>query len=271
MARPLWFVELVKTLFPSRFIFAEMTKIPIVGHMLEYSLFYGDDIIYLPRDSVIQIQEDIGESDNYVLPSQVVDHFIQQANYHWVMDQCICRAGDFCTDYPVDLGCIFLGEAVLDINPKLGRLVSKEQALAHAKRCREAGLVHMIGRNKLDSVWLGARPSVKLLTICSCCPCCCLWRMIPYIKPAIRDKVHKMPGVTVSVTDLCNGCGTCTEGVCFVDAIHLEDSTAVVDEGCRGCGRCIEVCPNEAIELTFQNNQFVEETIKNLSPSIDIC
>lgn len=94
--------------------------------------------------------------------------------------------------------------------------------------------------------------------------------MIPYINPAIRDKVHKMPGVIVSVTDLCTGCGTCTEGVCFVDAIHLDDTTAVVDEGCRGCGRCIEVCPNEAIELTFQNNQFVEETINNLSPLIDI-
>jgi ferredoxin len=270
MARSLWFVELVKTLFPSRFIFAEMTKIPVVGHMVEYSLFYGDDIIYLPKDSVIQIQEDIGESDNYVLPSQVVDHFIEQAGYHWVMDQCICRAGDFCTDYPVDLGCIFLGEAVLDINPNLGQLVSKDEAKAHAKRCRDAGLVHMIGRNKLDSVLLGTSPSTKLLTICSCCPCCCLWRMIPYIKPAIRDKVHKMPGVTVTVTDLCAGCGTCAEGICFVDAIHMEDTTAVIDDSCRGCGRCVEICPNEAIELTFQDNQFVEDTIELLSPLIDL-
>ena len=94
--------------------------------------------------------------------------------------------------------------------------------------------------------------------------------MIPYIKPAIRDKVHKMPGVTVTVSEMCAGCGTCTEGVCFVDAIHLENTTAVIDNGCRGCGRCIEVCPNEAIELTFQNNQCVEETIKLLSPLIDI-
>ena len=128
----------------------------------------------------------------------------------------------------------------------------------------------MIGRNKLDAVWLGVGPSVKLLTICNCCPCCCLWRMIPYIKPAIKDKVYKMPGVTVEVTDLCAGCGTCTEDVCFVAAIHLNDTCAVIDDGCRGCGRCVEVCPNEAIEITFQDDQFIEDTFKRISSLVDI-
>jgi ferredoxin len=270
MARPIWFVNLVKTLFPSRFIFAEMTKIPVVGHMVDYGFFNGDDIIYLPKDSAIKIQENVGEPNSYVLPSQVVDHFIEQANFHWVMEQCICRAGDYCIDYPVELGCIFLGEAVMDINPQMGRLVTKQEALDHARRCREAGLVHMIGRNKLDAVWLGAGPSTKLLTICNCCPCCCLWRMIPYIKSDIREKVHKMPGLEVEVTDLCAGCGTCTDNVCFVDAIQMEDSIAVIDDSCRGCGRCVEVCPNEAIEIAVQNGQFIEDTINRLSQLIEL-
>jgi ferredoxin len=270
MARPVWFVDFVKELFPSRFIFAELTKIPFVGHMVDYSLFYGDDIIYLPKDSAVQVNEDIEDSDSYVLPSQVVDHFIEQANYHWVMDSCICRAGDYCLDYPVELGCIFLGEAVKDINPELGKLVTKQEALAHARRCREAGLVHMIGRNKLDSIWLGVSPSTKLLTICNCCPCCCLWRMIPYIKPDIADKIQRMPGLEVKVSDQCVGCGVCTKNVCFVNAIHLEDSVAVIDIICRGCGRCVEVCPNEAIEITFQNGHFAQETINLLTPLIDL-
>jgi ferredoxin len=47
-------------------------------------------------------------------------------------------------------------------------------------------LVHMVGRNKLDSVWLGA-------------------------------KVTRMPGVIVAASDRCVDCGTCTEDVCFVD------------------------------------------------------
>jgi hypothetical protein len=132
MARPIWFVNLVKKLFPGRFLLAEMTKVPIVGHMIDYGLFNGDDIIYLPKDSVIKIHAEVGETNNFVLPSQIVEHFIEHANYRWVMDQCICRVGDSCTDYPLDLGCLFLGEAVLDINPNLGRLVTKEEALEHA-------------------------------------------------------------------------------------------------------------------------------------------
>ena len=86
--------------------------------------------------------------------------------------------------------------------------------MAPARRCR-AGLVHLIGRNKLDSVWLGAGPSHKLMTICNCCPCCCLWRMIPQLDPAIGAKVTRMPGVSVTVTDRCAGCGTCAAGICF--------------------------------------------------------
>ncbi len=80
--------------------------------------------------------------ESMIIPSQVVEHFINKANYHWIMDFCICREGDKCQDYPRDLGCLFLGKPVLQINSKLGRLVTKEEALEHARLCREAGLVH---------------------------------------------------------------------------------------------------------------------------------
>jgi hypothetical protein len=74
------------------------------------------------------------------------------------MNSCICREAERCEDYPIDLGCLFLGEAALGINPQLGRRVTKEKALQHVRRCREAGLVHLIGRNKLDTMWLGVGP-----------------------------------------------------------------------------------------------------------------
>ena len=35
MARPMWFVNLVKKYFPSRFSLAELTKVPVVGARLE--------------------------------------------------------------------------------------------------------------------------------------------------------------------------------------------------------------------------------------------
>jgi len=205
-----------------------------------------------------------------VLPSQVVEHFIHEANYHWIMNTCICREASECRDYPINLGCLFLGEAVLGINPKLGRQVSPQEALDHVKRCREAGLVHMIGRNKLDSVWLNTRPGQKLLTICNCCPCCCLWRILPDVTPQISSKITMMPGISVSVTDKCTGCGTCAEGICFVNAIRLEENRAVKSNACRGCGRCAAICPNDAIEIKINNPNYIENSITRISKVVDV-
>jgi ferredoxin len=248
--------------------------VPVIGRLMDYGLFDGDDLIYLPKNDVVQrlipVGQPVEKPGSMVLPSQAVEYFIEQANYHWIMDFCICRAASHCEDYPIDLGCLFLGEAVLGINPQIGRRVTRAEALEHVRRCREAGLVHMIGRNKLDSVWLGARPGHKLLTICNCCPCCCLWKVIPHLAPSISDKVTKMPGVTVTVTERCVGCGVCTQGVCFVDAIRLDGPRAVIGDACRGCGRCVEVCPEQAIELSIGDARFVEKSIARLSSLVDV-
>jgi ferredoxin len=239
--------------------------------MVDYMLFDGDDIIYLPMDTTIPVNVNIATPEEIVLPSQVVEHFIQEASQRWLMDFCICRDGNHCRDYPPEYGCLFLGDAVLDINPKFGRLVSEEEALDHARRCREAGLVHMVGRNKIDTIWLGVKPGTKLLTICNCCPCCCLWRVLPYMNEGISRKISRMPGVTVSVNGNCAGCGTCAEeGVCFVNAVDLVEGYATISVDCRGCGRCVEVCPNQAIELTVRDNSFVGETIERLTSVVDV-
>jgi ferredoxin len=209
-------------------------------------------------------------SDNLVLPSHVVEHFIGEANNHWIMNRCICRDAGRCEDYPSDLGCLFLGEATLEIHSALGRRVTKEEALIHLQRCREAGLVHMVGRNKLDTVWLGVGPAHKLMTICSCCPCCCLWRVLPRVAPGIRERISKMPGVTVRVTAACQGCGKCVQDICFVNAIHLRQGHAVISDECRGCGRCVSACPEDAIVLSMEDSRFVERSISCLSPLIDL-
>jgi ferredoxin len=270
MARPLWFVQLIKKTFPNVKIIAKLTNIPILGTLFDLLLFKGDDLIYLPQDKIIEVDRELEEYSEYVLPSQILEYFIQKAKYHWIMDFCICRTSMECKDYPRDLGCLFLGDAVLDINPQLGRLVSKEEALEHLKKCREAGLVHMVGRNKLDAQWLGVKPGEKLLSICNCCPCCCLWRISPIVNSKIGSKVNKMPGVTVKVTDRCIGCGTCLKGVCFVDAITLVDNHAIISDMCKGCGRCVSICPQNAIELTIEDEQYVKKAIKRLDKLVDV-
>ncbi len=274
MARPLWFVELIKKTFPNRKLIAKLTKAPLIGRIIEKLLFEDDNIIYLPKDEsfkrVISIGKSVERPTENPLPSSIVEAFIEKANHHWIMNYCICRESSECNDYPRELGCLFLGEAVHNINPHLGRLVSKEEALEHVRKCREAGLVHLIGRNKLDAAWLDATPGNKLLSICNCCPCCCLWKVLPDISPDIGRKVTKMPGLEVRVTDQCVGCGTCQENVCFVDAIRLVDGKAVINSECRGCGRCVEVCPEQAIEIIIHSDRYFEDSVERISKAVDV-
>ena len=275
MSRPIWFVDLIKKLFHRRFDLARITHLPVVGNAIDWLLFEGDDVIYLPIDTslnreIIHINDPLPGMEESHLPSRVVEYFIEKSTHHWIMDFCICRDGENCQDYPHNLGCLFLGEAVKEINPAFGRLVSKEEAMSHVSHCREIGLVHMIGRNKLDTVWLGAGPSHKLLTVCNCCPCCCLWRFLPQVSSQISQKVVRMPGVRLQISDLCAGCGTCVDSGCFVEAISLVGGKAQISEACRGCGRCVDVCPNEAIELIIDDTHFIDDTIRRISTLVDL-
>jgi 4Fe-4S binding domain len=279
MSRPMWLVSLIKRSFPRRFLFARATKMPVVGGVLNRLLFDGDDLFYLPPDRLVQaatrrtvcVGRGVEVAPDMVLPSQVVEHFIWQARVHWIMNTCVCRDASSCRDYPLNLGCLFLGEAAAGINPALGRRVTREQALEHARRCREAGLVQLVGRNKLDTVWLGVGPGDRLLTICNCCPCCCLWRVLPHISSNVGERVTPMDGVVMAVTDRCIGCGTCAKaGICFVDAIRLVDGRSVIGDACRGCGRCVEVCPQGAIKLTVAGSWFVERSIARIAPLVDV-
>ncbi len=263
--RPLWFVHLLQKTFPNIKVIAKLTNLPILGKIIDKIFFSGDDILYLPLDKVISIDQSMGEYEEMVLPSHILEHFVEEASYHWIMNFCICRESMHCQDYPIELGCLFLGKSVLEINPKLGKLVSKEEALNHLKKCREAGLVHMIGRNKLDKQWLGVKDGTQLLSICNCCACCCLWRISPLLNPKIGAKVKRMSGISFLVNDNCIGCGTCTKNICFVDAIHLVKNKAVISDDCRGCGRCMDICPQKAIEMTISDEFSIDNAIKEIS------
>lgn len=266
---PTWLIRLIKKAFPYRRSIARLSKIPVIAAMMDKTIFNGDDLIYLPKDRVV-IQQAV-EAESLVLPSAVVDHFIEKAAYRWIMNTCICRESDHCEDYPHDLGCIFLGEATLSMNPKLGRLASEEEALAHARRARDLGLVQLIGRDRVDNFWTGARPFGKLMTICNCCPCCCLFRMLPDLDLINRRKVSRMPGVVVQVDpQKCTGCGKCVCEGCFVEALMMIDGKAHISSECRGCGRCVEACPNQAIHLSIEDDSCVQNQIARISGLVDV-
>jgi len=169
------------------------------------------------------------------------------------------------------LGCLFLGKGAKNISPKLGRLVSRENALEHIRKCQEAGLVHIIGRNKIDSLWLNTGPKEELLTICHCCPCCCLWKMAPDLPEDLGRSIRPMVGVVLEFNrDLCTGCGNCMQGTCFVDALTLVDAKAEIDrEKCRGCGRCAEVCSTGALSIKMGEDA-VRRSVESLEPLVDV-
>jgi ferredoxin len=238
---------------------------------MDWMLFKGDELFYLPKDKVIQVgvNKSIDVPVNVTLPSQIVHSFIDQSEIHRIMDFCICRVSNECQDYPSDLGCLFMVEAALRIDPRLSHVATREQAHEHIRKAGEAGLIHLIGRNKLDTVWLDVGPSEKLLTVCNCCQCCCLWKMLPDLAPTIGSRVTKMEGVEVEVTQDCIGCGTCQES-CFVDAIKIKNGKAQIGEACRGCGRCVESCPNNAIKITIPDPSSIANTIKRIENVVDI-
>jgi len=69
-------------------------------------MFDGDDIIYLPKDDsvTIQVNQPIERHGDTVVPSDVIKHFIEETDYHVVMNWCICRSASSCKDHPIDIG-----------------------------------------------------------------------------------------------------------------------------------------------------------------------
>jgi ferredoxin len=231
----------------------------------------GDGFIMLPRDRTIEIGVTIRTEGSMVLPSTVLEHLIRNAAHRVIINFCLCRDGMECKDYPIDWGCLFLGEAAKGIDPELGRAVSVDEALEYAAKCREAGLVHMVGRFSGDLRWLnpGVGPIEKLITVCHCCPCCCGMRSIPVLKADLREQtVARMPGVEIEVSDECVGCGACADQ-CMFDGVELRDDKAAITERCRICGRCVDVCPTEAITITVKSADYVKEALENIGSRVD--
>jgi NAD-dependent dihydropyrimidine dehydrogenase PreA subunit len=262
--------RLIERLFPQRFTLAKLTRYPIFRWIVNKMIFDKSNLTYLTKDNVVEItlNKQIKPVESIVVPSKVVEYFIERSSYRVIMDFCLCRESMQCKDYPIELGCIFMGESAKKIPKELGRPATKKEALEHVKRCREVGLVHVIGRDRLDETWLGVGSKLPLVTICNCCNCCCLWKMLPYLDDKLSSKVRRMPGVRISINENCNGCGVCTKDVCFIDGIKIKDGVAVIGDDCLSCGRCTELCPNNAIELIIEDKDFIEKTIERVKFAI---
>ena len=277
MVSPETSVKVLGKRFDRRFKYARFFKRhPSLTWILDRVAFRGDEIYYAPSDASVaksrRIEVDIGvpQREDAVLPSDIAKELIERSRYHFIMDFCFCRNANQCESYPTELGCIFLGKGVLNIRGNVGRLATKDEALAHLEKCRQAGLVQLAGRNKIDSMWLRSGDPDQLMSLCNCCPCCCLWKMLPDLPENISSRITRLPGVDVRVlTDRCIGCGLCSES-CFVGALRIADGRCRIDDSaCRGCGRCADACPHDAI-LVSVSEVSVRDAADRLCQLVDI-
>jgi len=240
---------------------------PVIWQLIDKGFINDTRVFMVPDDRAFQINisESVDVPENMVLPSELAEHFIRSAKHLFITDFCWCREAGGCKDYPVDLGCIFMGEAVLSVDPRWGREVSIEEALDHIGKAKEAGLILSTGKIYGDSILFGLKPHDKLMTICCCCPCCCALGFFKNMPSSLSMTYAKLPGIEVRVTDRCIGCGTCEDNVCTFYAIQVVDGQAVIGEECRGCGRCVLQCPEQAIELLINDDQYLKKAIEQIS------
>ncbi|RJP30657.1 MAG: 4Fe-4S ferredoxin [Actinobacteria bacterium] len=218
----------------------------------------------------IPVYENLELPAGTAAPISIIERFIREASHHLILSCCPCRSENQCQDFDPDFGCTFLGPAVLDVDPEVGRLVSMEEALEHLHQATEAGLVSCLGKFKLDAIMLGVRDHNNLMTICHCCPCCCLSTSIPHASRETRDTVVRLDGLSIAVdAEKCNGCGAC-EKVCMFKQIEVVDKMAVIGEECKGCGRCAMVCKQGAISVTIDDPSYIDACIARIGSKVDV-
>ena len=255
---------ILKYIFNWRFWIADITKkSKAYKKLVDKMLFEDDEIVVIPN--TIRVNKKIESAGSEFLPTDIIKEVIKRSHDIVIMDTCLCRTSNDCKDYPKDIGCIFLGPTSKKIPRSISHEATVEEALAQVDQADEAGLSHIIGRNKIDTVWMNVRPGRGLLTICHCCPCCCLWKVYPNLDEDISGKLEKLDGIEVKLhKDNCRQCGKCLEA-CMFKAIELKDGEITIDTNhCRGCGLCVNNCNFDAITIEYN-----DETINNVVNRLD--
>jgi UDP-glucose 4-epimerase len=201
----------------------------------------------------VEVNQKIEGAHQAILPPQIVHDFIEEANYHVLMDRCGCRVARECKHFTHEIGCLFMGETATRLPHGVSRNVTREQAHRHVDRAVSVGLVPMIGKVRVDNFIFLTPDRGKLLSVCFCCHCCCMMGAMKHIPAKHLDEVMTpLEGVRIVITEGCVGCGKCVE-TCIFDAITVENGKAVHSPQCRACGRCVTYCPQGAVSISIRD------------------
>jgi len=245
---------------------------PLAVGMFEYQVdritkdFFEDFELYMEeafRDEVtstkinqlrtIPVEKSISPDHNIATYDELKKIF--EGAYQIAVSPCICHKAY----HLLDKACNSMSERCFTVNSSAlnavdrgyGHFITKDEAFSIIEQAQEEGLVIQPGNSK--------RPSY----ICCCCSCCDL---LLNIKKLDRPWELITSNYYAEVdSDLCIGCETCIER-CIMDAIQIEDNTAIVDKFlCIGCGNCIVTCPEKAINLQKKETESIPpETTQHL-------
>lgn len=197
--------------------------------------------ISYPIYRVISVDRKI-QAENTIHTYQQVASYIEKYQ-PLAVATCFCRHEAKLLDEKDDCGkpdevCMTFGMgAQFIIDRKMGRQISKEEALKILKQTEEAGLVHATSN----------RQEIEFLCNCCSCHCMMLKTVLAQPKPGWAMNSGFKPRHD---TDLCTACGTCIDR-CPTEALTMgdDDKPELNLDRCIGCGVCATGCDFEAIAL----------------------
>ncbi len=253
--------------------FAPYSEHPVLGPFLKRLLKFDRPAKNFTQGYALTINRSLeSKYHNMVLPVQIIRNSLMKSSYRALMHKCLCRDGGKCRHFPVDFGCIFIGEGSrITVERGIAREISVETALAHLDRAADLGLVcQTIWVEAEEFVWGVHRKDMhRFLEICFCCPCCCIaLRNLKHVGAEIRKRFNSVGWQSVPVKS-CSLCGTCA-GACPTGAVSIKPEGVFISRDCIGCGICMARCPEGAVEVvrTGETKAHIEDYFWGFSPEV---
>lgn len=245
MSRSVAFYKVMEKLWPIGGSLKSIVRLPLIDKYLGTRLYNERNT----ECTFVPVGEDIEVPPESVLPRQLLFELVDRASLCFIADSCLCRSTSGCSNFPAKIGCLVLGEGARDINPWLGKPASKEEAKEHATLAMNHGLLPLVLHASFDAFLFGIKEFRRMLVICFCCDCCCTVRVNMRGGPvAYRNRILRLPGLSMVTGGDCSGCGQCAR-TCFLGAIELGDEGPEFSDFCKCCGRCAAVCPRGNIQV----------------------
>jgi len=252
-----------------------LMNLPFIGAFLQkIAIQEGNDANwFIPLGETLLVGENIPTGKQHILPGEIVEILLREADGIFAMAACPCRTAFKCQEHPWDLGCLHLGPATKAIPTDVGCQLSLDEGLAHLEKALAGGLIptilHIPSEAEIFRV-----DKTRLLSICFCCECCCDVRLMLRTGPDRYWDLYnqKLPGLSILVGDGCTLCGECITA-CYGGerVITLGARKAEIHERCLGCGRCILACPNRAITIQFDPGvDVIESLLERIRTRVEI-